>query len=100
MSTIIKFTVRDLNRRTAEVLTAAKTYGSVQICARTGEVFTLVPEARVHRSKTKAKEKTAAEMWAEKSAERKARMIAIGYVPPTADEWDTERFNRIIAGEE
>jgi hypothetical protein len=32
--------------------------------------------------------------------ERLQRMIDAGFVPPKPGEWDAERFNRIIAGEE
>ena len=31
---------------------------------------------------------------------REQRMIDAGFVPPRPGDWDEERFNRIIAGEE
>jgi antitoxin (DNA-binding transcriptional repressor) of toxin-antitoxin stability system len=91
------FTVRDLSRRTAELLAAVRKFGAVEISARTGEVFTIATK------KPKKKAPTQKQLWEEfvkKNEERAQRFRELGYLPPKPGEWDQERFNRIIAGEE
>ena len=84
------FTLRDLNRQPAKVLDAVRKFGSAEIRTRSGEVFTVAVKA-------------------EKSAKRSGtglpdfeahwkRLRELGLVPPPAAE--SERINRIIAGEE
>lgn len=99
MSTVATFTVRDLSRRTAELLNAVRKYGVVEVTARTGEVFMIEPKSAKTRTRRTGKANAVSEFAKEMEA-RKARMIAAGYVPPKPGEWDEERFNRIIAGEE
>jgi prevent-host-death family protein len=100
MSTVATFTVRDLSRRTAEVLAAVRKYGQVEICSRAGEVLTIMPRKDNLAKKRSKKTVDAGAEWAAEMDERKQRMIMAGFVPPKASEWDAERFNRIIAGEE
>jgi prevent-host-death family protein len=95
MSTVATFTVRDLSRRTAELLDAVRKYGVIEISARTGEVFTIASK------KKKQKARKHADLTAEflrKSEERAQRFREMGFIPPPASEM--ERINRIIAGEE
>ena len=100
MSAATTFTLRDLNRQSAKVLAAVRKFGSAEVRTRSGEVFMLAP-------KTKTKSKSAGKSRADLAAEFRAKcdsrlkkMKELGYVPPTAAEFDNERFNRIIAGEE
>jgi prevent-host-death family protein len=96
MSTVATFTVRDLSRRTAEVMAAVRKYGHVEISSRSGEVLTLMPK---REAQTKRKVDIGGE-WAAEMAARKQRMIEAGWVPAEAGEWDADRFNRMVAGEE
>jgi prevent-host-death family protein len=99
MKSATSFTMRDLNRRTADVLAAVRKYGVVELCSRSGEVFTLAPKAKAPPSRSKKAVDIGAEFEAEMQ-ERRERMSAVGYTPPSAADFDQERFNRIIAGEE
>lgn len=99
MSTVAKFTVRDLSRRTAEVLAAMRKYGQAEVCGRSGEVILLTPK-KGGAVKGRKKKADAGAEWAAEMEVRKQRMIAAGFVPSTSSEWDAERFNRIISGEE
>lgn len=94
MGTVATFTLRDLNRQSAKILAAVRKYGSAEITTRSGEIFTLAAKKRSKKTVDTGVE------WAAEMEERKQRMIAAGFVPPKATEWDEERFNRIIAGEE
>lgn len=96
MSTVATFTVRDLSRRTAELLDAVRKHGSAEICARSGEVFTLATKGR----KRGPKKADILAAFIRESEERAQCFREMGYVPPKPGEWDEERFNRIIAGEE
>ena len=100
MSAVATFTFRDLSRRTAEVIAAARKYGQVEISSRSGEVLTLMPRTEALAKKRSKKAVDIGAEWSAEMKERKQRMIAAGFVPPKAGEWDAERFNRIIAGEE
>lgn len=86
------FTLRDLNRQPAKVLEAVRTFGSAEIRTRSGEVFSI---ARKREAGAEAIRKKGPDF-----EQRRARMLALGYVPPSRSEFDEERFNRIIAGEE
>ncbi len=95
MSTTPSFTVRDLSRRTAELLDAVRKYGVVEVRARSGEVFTVAPKKTAERSLTQAE---IADAFFKKSEARAQRFREMGFVPPPEEEM--ERINRIIAGEE
>jgi antitoxin (DNA-binding transcriptional repressor) of toxin-antitoxin stability system len=96
MSSVATFTVRDLSRRTAELLEVVRRYGAVEVCSRSGEVFTISPK-RAPKGKNKQGQPDSvdahfADLW--------ERQRELGYTPPKVNDWDEERFNRIIAGEE
>lgn len=97
MSAAATFTMRDLSRETARIFAAVRKFGHVQIKTRTGEVFTIAREASA--GSRRKKEDPAAE-FVRLSEERAKKFREMGYVPPKPGEWDEERFNRIIAGEE
>lgn len=100
MSVVATFTLRDLNRQSAKVLAAVRKYGSAVIKTRAGEVFTLQQQGpRKSRSRRTEAEDISAE-FLRISEERAQRFRELGYVQPKSGEWDEERFNRIIAGEE
>lgn len=96
MSTVATFTMRDLSRETAKVFAAVRKFGSVEIKTRTGEGFTITDDSKV----TAAKAKLASPSLATDFKDMWARQRALGYTPPKPQEWDEEKFNRIIAGEE
>jgi hypothetical protein len=83
------FTVRDLNRQPAKVLDAVRKFGSAEIHARSGEVFTVAV-------KDEGPAKGSAVELPDFEAHWK-RLRELGLVPPPAAEND--RINRIIAGE-
>ncbi len=97
MSAVVTFTLRDLNRQPAKILAAVRKYGSAEVKTRTGEVFTIAPKKTKKKALT---QKQIGEEFVRRSEERARRFREMGYVPPRAGEWDEERFNRIIAGEE
>ena len=98
MRTVATFTLRDVSRETAKVFAAAKKFGRVVVKSRTGDSFTIVREGGPKSSK-QAKE-SPAEAFFRRAEERAKRFREMGYIPPKPGEWDEERFNRIIAGEE
>ena len=100
MSTVATFTLRDLNRQSAKILTAVRKFGCAEITTRSGEVFTLAPKKAGARSRKKEKETDPGVEFFRRAAERAKLFREMGYVPPKPGEWDEERFNRIIAGEE
>ena len=100
MSTATTFTLRDLNRQSARVLAAVRKYGSVVIKTRAGEVFTLAPSVVASRTRKKEKPVNPGVEFFRRADERAKLFREMGYVPPKPGEWDEERFNRIIAGEE
>jgi hypothetical protein len=79
------YTVRDLNRRTAEVLAAAAKFGSVTIRSRTGDRFVLKAE----REPTPRRIPDFAARW--------KRLESLGYVPPPPEMSDW--VNDIITGD-
>ncbi len=83
----ISYTVRDLNRRTAEVLAAAAKFGSVTIRARSGERFLLKAEGDYPGVIPRLPD----------FAARRQLLELKGYVapPPDAGEW----ANAIITGD-
>jgi hypothetical protein len=97
MSTVPTFTWRDLTRQSAKVLAAVRKFGVVEITTRSGEVLTVVAKSQ---TKTRKKEADRAVKVTAQFENLWAQQRAIGYEPPKASEWDEERFNRIIAGEE
>jgi antitoxin (DNA-binding transcriptional repressor) of toxin-antitoxin stability system len=98
MSNVATFTLRDLNRQPARVLAAVRKYGFVEVCSRSGEVFTLAPK-RAESADMKEETNAGAE-FARLSEERAKKFREMGLLPTKLGEWDEERFNRIIAGEE
>lgn len=86
-----------MNRQPAKILAAVRKYGSADLKTRTGEVFTIQPKAKPRGRKNN---ESAPDTFRAVADERLRRMEAAGYVPPKPGEWDEERFNRIIAGEE
>jgi len=97
MITEATFTLRDLNRQPARILAAVRKFGSAEITTRSGEVFTIAPKVQneAREKSTEPPEDVVGyfkELW--------ARQRALGYHPPKRVDWDEERFNRIIAGEE
>lgn len=97
MGTVATFTMRDVSRDTAKVFAAVRKFGQAKISTRSGEVFTIAAEPAVEQKLSQ--EEIVAEFF-RVSEERAERFREMGYVQPKAGEWDEERFNRIIAGEE
>jgi hypothetical protein len=100
MGTVATFTLRDLNRQSAKILAAVRKYGSAEITTRSGEVFTLAAKRAGGRGRREAMEIDPGIEFVERAEERAKLFREMGYVPPKPGEWDEERFNRIIAGEE
>lgn len=100
MGAVATFTLRDLNRQSAKILASVRKYGSVEITTRSGEVFTVAAKKVGGRGRTKAKEIDPGVEFFQRAEERAKLFREMGYVPPKPGEWDEERFNRIIAGEE
>ena len=97
MSRVATFTLRDLNRQPARILAAVRKFGSAEITTRSGEVFTIAAKLdnEGHQERPEPAPDVVGyfeELW--------ARQRALGYAPPKRGDWDEERFNRIIAGEE
>jgi len=92
MSTTASFTLRDLNRQPAKILAAVRKFGSAEIRTRAGEVFTMASKSTRNRRAKRFDLRGHFEAIWEKQR-------AAGYVPPRREEFDEERFNRIIAGE-
>ncbi len=86
------FTVRDLNRRPAQVLKACEAAGSVRIRTRDGRSFSLKPDPLPVPRNAKLTNLV------ERRRQLRERLRAAGYVPPS--DADMELINRIIAGEE
>lgn len=86
------FTVRDLNRSTQAVLAACKHHGQVTIRSRGGESFIITPTpAKNPRVK-------AAESFAARQTEFRARLRVLGFIPPSAA--DAAALTKLIAGDE
>lgn len=84
----ISYTVRDLNRRTAEVLAAAAKFGSVTIRARSGARFLLKAEGDASSGVARLSERL----------DRQRRLLReLGHQPPSAAGW--EELDQIVAGE-
>lgn len=83
------YTVRDLNRRTAEVLAAAAKLGSVTIRSRTGERFVLKPEPGPSAGRERLLER-----W----SGQRARLRALGHQDLSEEGW--KRLDELVAGEE
>ena len=82
------FTLRDLNRKPAEVLKACDLYGHVKIRTRAGKSYRIQAEQRP-RKKSRSKFDIRPH-W--------KRLRELGCIPPGPE--DMDRINRIIAGEE
>lgn len=83
-----EFTVRDLNRHTAELLDAARKHGSVTVRSRAGEQFTV---------SSKRPTDLIAQPFKERMRLHRERLAAVGYKEPTAEGW--EAIAKAIAGE-
>ncbi len=92
MGTAATFTLRDLNRRPAQVLEAVRKFGSAEIRTRAGEVFTVASKSTPKRRGKALDVRAHFEAIWEKQR-------ATGYVPVRGEDFDEEHFNRIIAGE-
>ena len=84
------FTLRDLNRRPAQVLAEVRKFGSAEIRTRSGEVFTMTVKTERPAKRGGNGLPDFEDHW--------KRLRELGLVPPPAPE--NERVNRIIAGEE
>ena len=87
------FTVRDMNRNTQTVLSAARLHGQVTIRSRSGEQFRIeaVPPAQAEAGPHPD--------FLERMRVHREKMRALGVVGPKTTEAH-ERLNRVIAGEE
>ena len=83
-----EFTVRDLNRNTAELLDAARKHGSVLVRSRAGEQFTVSSRRPSDSIGTSFKERM---------RRHRERLAAAGYRPPTKEGWEV--IAKAIAGE-
>ncbi|MEO6740766.1 MAG: hypothetical protein ABIP20_10970 [Chthoniobacteraceae bacterium] len=83
-----EFTVRDLNRNTAELLEAARKHGSVLVRSRGGEQFTV---------SSKRASDLIALPFKERMKQHRERLAAVGYKEPTAEGWEV--IAKAIAGE-
>ncbi len=86
------FTVRDMNRQPQVVLTAARTLGRVHIQSRTGERYSLEPEA------VATIEPEVGEDFLTRLQRFHDEMNAAGSTGFTQEGWDA--FSKVIAGEE
>ena len=99
MSAIASFTLRDLNRQPAKVLAAARKFGLVEVRARTGEVFTLARQKPDRGGGGRKQKVNIGKEFEQSMNQRRERMRALGCTTPSPEEFDNERFNKIIAGE-
>ncbi len=90
------FTVRDLSRNAAAVLSASLAHGQVRIRSRAGPVFLLMPDKSEELMDERAK--TIGD-FAERQRAYREQLRALGSRPPATVE-ETERIHRLIAGEE
>lgn len=91
-----EFTVRDLNRRPAEVLAACDRVGHVRIRNRKGTAYELRPAPgapEVHG----AAQRTIAEAWSAHFERRQALRAKLGVDSMTPSQW--EHLSRLIGGE-
>jgi hypothetical protein len=88
------FTVRDMNRNTAQVLAACRQHGRVVVKHRAGEEFAMTPVAA---SATMLHSNSRPD-FVERMRQHRERMRAMGARGPTTPE-GIEHLNRIIAGE-
>jgi len=85
------FTVRDMNRNTAQVLAACRQHGRVIVRHRAGEEFELVPVSEMAPSSPRPD-------FVERMRLHRERTRAMGARGPTTPE-GVEHLNKIIAGE-
>lgn len=84
-----EFTVRDMNRSSAELLAAARQHGSVTIRSRAGETFEV--------SATRPERDFVGVNLVERMRRHRERLAEMGYKEPTAEGW--EIISKAIAGE-
>jgi hypothetical protein len=89
------FTVRDMSRNAAAVLSASLIHGQVRIRSRNGPAFLLMPEKATELMQVRAKAVDDFELRQQAYREQLRRL---GSRSPSRK--DLERINRIIAGEE
>ena len=94
------FTVRDMNRRPAELLNACDNRGTITIRSRNGRTY----QMSASRSLTEILLGSGSESrdalrqsFSERLREHHKQMAAMGYRPPSAA--DQEKIDRMIAGE-
>lgn len=93
-----EFTVRDMNRNTAQVLAACRLHGRVIVKHRAGESFELAPvKAPAVPETSKAAELRARDAM-ERMKQYREKIRAMGMRGPQTPE-EVERVNMIIAGE-
>jgi len=85
-----EFTVRDLNRHTAELLEAARKHGSVTVRSRSGETFQMRHFAP-NRTADQVKN------FEDRMSRHWERLKAVGYKEPTPEGWAA--IAKAIAGE-
>lgn len=83
------YTVRDLNRRTAEILAEAARLGSVTIRSRSGERFVLQVERKTSEGPGRLLHRISGQ---------RSILETLGHQPPSAEGW--KQLDEIIAGEE
>ena len=84
-----EFTVRDLNRHTAELLAAARQHGSVTVFSRTGESYVLV----VNRPEVTREAGT----FEDRMRRHHTQLVNMGKEGPDQEAW--EIISKAIAGE-
>ena len=89
------FTVREMSRNSAAVLSASLVHGQVRIKSRGGPTFLLMPDRTEETLEVRRK---AAGDFALRQREYREKLREMGARPPLPE--DMEPINRIIAGEE
>ena len=86
-----EFTARDMNRSGAELLEAARRFGSVTIRSRAGDAF------EVRSLKAAPTGPAAAKSVLERMRRHRERLAEIGYQEPSTEGWEV--ISQAIAGE-
>ena len=84
-----EFTVRDMNRSSAELLEATRKHGSVTIRSRAGETFEISVAPQTPKLEVTS--------LVERMRRHRERLAAMGYKEPTAEGWEV--ISKAIAGE-
>ena len=86
------YTVRDMNRNTAQVLEACREYGSATIRSRNGDEYRISPVPKQEDAQPKSS-------FIQRMREHQDTLRAMGAAGPATEE-GMERLNEILAGEE